>query len=280
MQRFTMIIATLTLIFSVSCKEHNKQNSEAESEVAPLAIKVKGTEVTYATDSTQLKGYIAYDENAKVKRPAVLIVHEWWGHNDYVRERADMLANLGYTAMAVDMYGDGKLADHPDDAGKFASSVFRNLPEGKARFNAAVELLKAHESVDADRLAAIGYCFGGSVALTMANSGADLDAVAAFHSGVTLPVMPNDKLKARVLICNGADDPFVSPESVAVFTKAMDSIGAKYEYISYPGVKHSFTSKAADANGEKFKMPLAYDAEADEKSWNSLQQLLKTAFSE
>ena len=280
MQRFTMIIAALTLMLSVSCKDNTKKDSETQLETVPVTVKIKGTEVSYATDSTNLKGYIAYDENSKVKRPAVLIVHEWWGHNDYVRERADMLANLGYTAMAVDMYGDGKQADHPDDARKFVMSVFSNLPEAKARFNAAMTVLKSHESVDADRLASIGYCFGGSVALTMANSGADLDAVAAFHSGVALPVMPNDRLKARVLVCNGAADPFIKPESVAVFTKAMDSIGAKYEYIAYPGVKHSFTSKAADANGEKFKLPLAYDAEADEKSWNSLQQLLKTTFSE
>ena len=274
MKRFIYFLASLVLVCSVACKENNKQEPEAE----PLAVSVKGTEVTYATDSTNLKGYIAYDENSKVKRPAGLIVHEWWGHNDYVRERADMLANLGYTAMAVDMYGDGKQAEHPEDAGKFAMSVFTNLPEAKARFNAAVSLLKAHESVDADKLAAIGYCFGGSVVLTMANSGADLDAVAAFHSGVTLPVMPNDQLKARVLVCNGAADPFISPESVTVFTKAMDSIGAKYEYISYPDAKHSFTSKAADANGKKFDLPLAYDAKADEQSWASLQTLLKEVF--
>ncbi|WP_299361793.1 dienelactone hydrolase family protein [Winogradskyella sp.] len=278
MKRFTIIITASILLLSVSCKENTKQASETQPKAEPVTIKVKGTEVTYATDSTSLKGYIAYNENSKVKRPAVLIVHEWWGHNDYVRERADMLANLGYTAMAVDMYGDGKLADHPDDAGKFARSVFTNLPEAKARFNAAVSLLKAHESVDGDKLAAIGYCFGGSVVLTMANSGADLDAVAAFHSGVTLPVMPNEQLKARVLVCNGAADEFISPESITTFTKAMDSIGAQYEYIAYPGVKHSFTSKTADANAEKFNLPLAYDADADEKSWNSLQELLKEVF--
>lgn len=241
-------------------------------------MKVNGTEVTYATDSTSLKGYIAFDENKKGKRPGILIVHEWWGHNDYVRERADMLASLGYTALAVDMYGDGKLANHPSDAGKFASSVMRNLPEAEARFNAAMALLQKHNSVDGEKIAAIGYCFGGSVALTMANSGADLDAVAAFHSGVGLPVMPNDKLKARVLVCNGEADPFISKASITAFKSAMDSIGAKYQYISYPGVKHSFTSKAADANGEKFKLPLAYDADADQKSWASLQELLNETF--
>ena len=271
-----MLVAALVAF--ASCKPKTEKNVAAEETSAELPFKLKKQQVAYATDSTNLKGYIAYDENLAGKRPGVLIVHEWWGHNDYVRQRADMLAELGYTAMALDMYGDGKLADHPEDAGKFAGAVMSNLQEAKARFNAAMEVLKSHESVDVDKIGAIGYCFGGSVVLTMANSGVDLDAVAAFHSGVQLPVMPNDQLKANVLVCNGADDPFISAESVAAFKSAMDSIGADYDYISYPGVKHSFTSKEADANGEKFGLPLAYDADADAKSWASLQELLAESF--
>lgn len=271
-------VLLVALVLTTSCKQKAESKPETDATPEAYVAKVKGTEVTYASDSTNLKGYIAYDENKKGKRPGILIVHEWWGHNDYVRERADMLAELGYTAIAVDMYGDGKQADHPDDAGKFAMSVMSNLPEATARFNAAINLLQQHESVDTEKLAAIGYCFGGSVVLTMANKGADLDAVAAFHSGVALPVMPNEDLKARVLVCNGADDPFVSAESITDFKTAMDSIGATYEYIAYPGVKHSYTSKEADANGEKFKLPLAYNADADQKSWESLQQLFKDVF--
>lgn len=279
MKKFVVLTLGLLLAMIISCKQKEAATSEkeiiTEIEAAPL---IKGEEVTYATDSTNLKGYIAFDSSLKEKRPGVLIVHEWWGHNDYVRQRAEMLAELGYTALAVDMYGDGKLAEHPEDAGKFAGSVFNNLPEAKARFNAAMSLLKAHSSVNEDKIGAIGYCFGGSVVLTMANSGVDLDAVAAFHSGVQLPVMPNDQLKARVLVCNGADDPFISPESITAFTSAMDSIGATYDYVAYPGVKHSFTSKEADANGEKFGLPLAYDADADKKSWESLQKLFSESF--
>jgi len=270
MKQYPIYTLVLALIFTASCKQESK----------PLPVKVKGTEVAYATDSTHLKGYIAYDENKKEKRPGILIIHEWWGHNDYVRQRADSLAKLGYTAIAVDMYGDGKQANHPSDAGKFAGSVFANMPEAKARFQAAVDLLKQHESVNGEKLAAIGYCFGGSVALTMANTGADLDAVAAFHSGVALPVMPNSDLKARVLVCNGAADPFISPESISAFKSAMDSIGATYEYIAYPDVKHSFTSKEADDNGKKFQLPLEYNADADQKSWASLQQLLNDVFTD
>lgn len=274
MKNYTHLLLVVGLVVLGSCK--SKTESKKASEELP--IKVQGKEVAYATDSTDLKGYIAYDMNSNEKRPGVLIVHEWWGHNDYVRRRADMLAELGYTALAVDMYGDGKLAGHPDDAGKFAMSVMTNLPEATARFNAAMDVLKSHASVDGEKIGAIGYCFGGSVVLTMANSGADLDAVAAFHSGVQLPVMPNDRLKAKVLVCNGADDPFINPESVTAFKSALDSINADYTYLSYPGVKHSFTSKEADANGEKFNLPLAYDAAADEKSWASLQQLFSDTF--
>ncbi|MEM9143908.1 MAG: dienelactone hydrolase family protein [Bacteroidota bacterium] len=277
MKQITTLLLVAGLIIA-SCKPKTEKTTDAKGAPEELPVKVKGEEVTYATDSTNLKGYIAYDANRMAKRPGVLIVHEWWGHNAYVRQRADMLAELGYTAIAVDMYGDGKLADHPDDAGKFATSVMTNLPEATARFNAALQVLTSHSSVDGDKIAAIGYCFGGSVVLTMANSGQDLDAVAAFHSGVQLPVMPNDRLKAQVLVCNGADDPFISPESIEAFTTKMDSIGAHYEYISYPGAKHGFTSKEADANGEKFGLPLAYNADADKKSWASLQKLFAQAF--
>ena len=272
-----LALLSLSLLFGfISCKQKETAQKTVIEEAKP--IEVFGEEVTYATDSTTLKGYIAYDKNSTEKRPGVIVIHEWWGHNDYVRERAEMLAELGYTAIAVDMYGDGKQAAHPEDAGKFAMSVMTNLPEATARFEAAMALLKAHPSVDSEKVAAIGYCFGGSVALSMANAGQDLDAVAAFHSGVGLPIMPSKNLKARVLVCNGADDTFISPESITAFKTAMDSVGAKYEYISYPGVVHSFTSKEADANGEKFGLPLAYDAQADKKSWESLKKLLREVF--
>jgi len=276
----TTVIMLLALAWSVTgCKQSKEETIETTATEMEIAeVRIKGEVVKYATDSTAMKGYIAYDESLKGKRPGILVIHEWWGHNDYVRERADQLAQLGYTALAVDMYGSGKQADHPEDAGKFSSSVMSNLPEASARFNAALDLLKQHSTVEAENIAAIGYCFGGSVALTMANSGADIDAVAAFHSGVQLPVMPGEDLKAKVLVCNGAEDPFISPESVEAFKEAMNATGKPYEYIAYPGAKHSFTSRAADANGEKFGLPLEYNAEADAKSWQRLQDLLKDVF--
>ncbi len=268
----------------ISCKdnktasENEKASDNKKEEIAEKPIKIKSEEVAYKVDSLTMKGYLTFNKNATEKRPGIIVVHEWWGHNDYVRKRADMLAELGYVALAVDMYGDGKQAAHPDDAGKFAMSVMGNLDAAKARFNAALEMLKAQESVDADKIAAIGYCFGGSVALTMANAGIDLDAVAAFHSGVQLPVMPTSEIKAKVLVCNGAEDPFVPQETVAAYKKAMDSVKANYKYIAYENTTHSFTSRDADSIGKKFNLPLAYQKEADEKSWNELKELLKEVF--
>lgn len=275
-------IVLLACLSMVSCKqEPGKESTDTpvvtgEEQIAEIDI--RGEEVSYETDSTTMKGYMAWNTGSGEKRPGILVIHEWWGHNDYTRQRADMLAELGYVAFAIDMYGEGKQAKHPEEAGKFAGMVMQNMEEAEARFNAALELLKQNEHVDPDKIAAIGYCFGGSVALTMANAGADLDAVAAFHSGINLPVGPGEALKAKVLVCNGADDPMIPPTDVAAFTGAMDSIGADYKYVSYENAVHAFTSKAADSLGQKFELPLAYNEEADRKSWDELKALLEEVF--
>ncbi|MCZ6693582.1 MAG: dienelactone hydrolase family protein, partial [Bacteroidetes bacterium] len=148
-----------------------------------------------------------------------------------------------------------------------------------ARFLRAMETLQNHPSVNADKIAAIGYCFGGTVVLTMANAGYDLAAVAAFHSGVELPIQANSEtLKAKILVCNGAADPFISPESVEKFKADMDAAGADYKYIAYENAVHAFTSKEADELGKKFELPLAYDEKADNASWSELQTLLNSVF--
>ncbi|QLE02612.1 dienelactone hydrolase family protein [Galbibacter sp. BG1] len=270
------------ICLALSCKTENKKEntSETKEETTKVSekVEVKGEEISYKTDSTTMRGYIAYNPESDEKKPGILVVHEWWGHNDYSRKRADMLAELGYVALAVDMYGEGKQAKHPEDAGKFSGMVMKNIDVAKARFDAALAALKSNPHVDPNKIAAIGYCFGGSVVLTMADMGEDLDAVAAFHSGVKLPVMPSKDIKAKILICNGAEDPFVSPESIAAYTRAMDSVNADYQYIAYEDAVHAFTSKEADSLGKKFDLPLAYNADADEKSWEELKELLKEVF--
>jgi dienelactone hydrolase len=245
------------------------------------APKIVGKSVDYTSQSVTFKGYLAYDENLKGKRPGVLVVHEWWGLNDYARKRAQMLAELGYTALAVDMYGDGKTAMHPDDAGKFSSELMKNFDVAKTRFLTAMDFLKQQPTVDPTKIAAIGYCFGGGVVLNMARQGADLKGVASFHGSLTA-VKPAEPwmVKANVLVLNGADDKFIKPEQIEAFKKEMSEAKVDYTFISYPGAVHSFTSPDADALGKKFSMPIAYNADADKKSWDELKLFLKKIFRE
>lgn len=236
---------------------------------------VQGKEISYTADGTTLKGWIAWDDSAKGQRPAVLVVHEWWGHNPYARKRANMLAELGYVALAVDMYGDGKQANHPDDAGKFAGEVAKNKPLAKARFEAAMKLLRAQRNVDGGRLAAIGYCFGGSVVLNMAREGADLKGVASFHGGLgTDAPAQAGRVKAQVRVFTGADDKMIPAAQVDGFRQEMEKAGVNYKVVSYPGALHSFTNPDADEYAKKFNMPVAYHAEADKDSWAQLQGFL------
>ena len=192
-----------------------------------------------------------------------------------------MLAELGYTALAVDMYGEGKQALHPDDAQKFSGEIFKNMEVGKARFMAALEVLRRHDTVDPERIAAIGYCFGGSVVLQMARSGAELDAVVSFHGGLSTPEPSKPGgVKAKILVCHGGADALVPVEQVAGFREEMENAGADYRVITYEGAKHSFTNPEADNYANEFGLPLGYDPNADKKSWADMQEFLKTVFEE
>ena len=241
--------------------------------------KIVEQDVNYSANGTQFKGYITYDDSKKGKRPGVIVVHEWWGHNEYARKRARMLAELGYSAIALDMYGDGKQADHPKDAGKFSSAIAGNLPEAEKRFMAAYELLQAQPQTNKNKIGAIGYCFGGGIVLAMARRGVDLKGVASFHGslGVGAPT-EKGKVKARLLVLNGKADPFVKPESIKAFKKEMKQAGVKYKFVNYPGAKHAFTNPEADTYGTKFSLPLAYNKKADEKSWKKMKKFLKKVF--
>jgi dienelactone hydrolase len=240
---------------------------------------VQGKEVSYSANGTTLKGYIAYDDAVKGKRPGILVIHEWWGHNEYARRRARMLAEQGYTALAVDMYGDGKQAHHPDDAGKFASEVSKNAVLAKARFDAAYNLLSKEETVDAGKIGAVGYCFGGSVALNMARIGEPLKVVVSFHGGLgTATPAEAGKVKARIASFTGEDDPMIPATQVAAFRQEMDKAGVSYKVVTYPGAKHAFTNPDADKYGQEFKLPLAYNAAADKASWEEGLAFLAEAF--
>jgi dienelactone hydrolase len=246
---------------------------------AAAQAQVQGKEVSYSANGTTLKGYVAYDDAVKGKRPGILVVHEWWGHNEYARKRARMLAEQGYTALAVDMYGDGKQAHHPDDAGKFSSEVSKNAVLAKARFDAAYSLISKEDTVDANNIAAIGYCFGGTVVLNMARIGEPLKSVVSFHGGlVTDTPAEAGKVKARMASFSGEADPFIPAATVTSFRQEMDKAGVSYKVVTYPGAKHSFTNPDADKFGQEFKLPLAYNAAADKASWADGLAFLADAF--
>jgi dienelactone hydrolase len=231
---------------------------------------VKMEPVAYKQGNTTLRGQIAYDDAIHVKRPGILVVHEWWGLNDYAEMRARDLAKAGYVAFALDMYGDGKHTDHPDEAGAWAAAVSQNQKEGEARFMAAYDLLKKDSRVDPDHIAAIGYCFGGGVVLHMALVGCDLDGVVSFHG--SLPQEPaRGKVVAHILVCHGAADGFTPPDKVLNFQKNLTDAGADWEFISYGGAKHSFTNPNADKTGVA---GLAYNEKADHRSWQTMLDFL------
>ena len=241
--------------------------------------KVIGQDIDYKVNGTVLKGYFAYDDSFSGKRPGIIVVHEWWGHNEYARQRARMLAELGYNAFALDMYGEGKQADHPKLAGEFAGAIKKDLPLAEKRFKAALEVLKKQQSTDPDKIAAIGYCFGGGIVLEMMRRGVKLAGVVSFHGSLTTDqsIVPNS-IKTKVLICHGEEDPFTTTDQISAFKKEMQTAKIDYEFKTYTGAKHAFTNPDATALGQKFNIPLAYNAQADKASWQDMQVFLKGIF--
>ncbi|MBK7559891.1 MAG: dienelactone hydrolase family protein [Chitinophagaceae bacterium] len=271
------IIHGLAIFFAalilISCNDNSGEKS-AETK----APKLKEENISYKIDSLTMDGYIVYDENTEGKRPAVLVVHEWWGLNDYTKRRARELAALGYIAMAVDMYGNGKRADNPTDAGNLATPFYQNPVMAKAHFDAAVNKLKEYTQVDTANMAGIGYCFGGGVLLNIARMGEGLKGIVSFHGSLMGTPADKNLLKANILVLHGDDDQFVPATEVAAFKKQMDSIGAAYTFKSYAGATHAFSNPDATAVGEKFKIPIAYNAAADTASWNEMKLFFSGLF--
>ena len=239
---------------------------------------LKEENISYSDGNVTMNGFVVYDANKSGKLPGVLVVHEWWGQTDYPRMRARELAKLGYVAMAVDMYGNGKTADNPGDAQKLAMPFYQNLQMAKTRFDAALNKLKTYSQVDTNKIAAIGYCFGGAQVLNMARLGDDLKAVVSFHGNLAGAPVDKKLLKAKILVCHGADDQFVKQPEVAQFKKQMDSIGADYIFKVYPGATHAFTNPKATELGQKFKIPIAYNAAADSASWKDMREFFGRMF--
>jgi len=246
MKNLTMLLAAL---FIVSCASTKK-------------------DITYKVEGIDHTAHIASGAKSGEQKPGIIIVHEWWGHNDYAKSRADKLAKLGYVAMSIDMYGEGKQASHPKAAGAFATKTMSNFSLAKKKFETALKILKKRKDVDPKKIVAIGYCFGGGVVLNMMRAGIELDLVASFHGSLGAAKSKAKSFDGQVLVYNGAKDPMVKKSDISNFKKEMRNAKIKFEFNNYPNAKHAFTNRDADRYGKEFGLPLAYNQEADHKSWN------------
>ena len=273
-------ISFMIAVFGISCNNSQTNKSETmdtKDSTANAVTDIKEDSVNFTVNGKNYIGFVAYDQNIKEKRPGIIVAPEWCGLNDYTRRRARQLAGLGYIAMATDMYGDGKLAPDPKTAQDMATPFYQNPALTKIHIDAAIDKIKSFPQTDTLQIAAIGYCFGGFVVLNAAKLGADLKGVVTFHGGLS-GVAPDKKLlKAKILVCHGGNDQYENPH-VAEFKKQMDSVGADYTFKIYPGATHAFSNPDATAVGEKFNMPIKYNAAADTASWNDMKIFLKKLF--
>lgn len=274
---FIPAAALAFIICTASCNNSNDSSTKTTTAMEqPVSIKTEN--VDYTGDGVTMKGFAAYNDSLKGPLPVVIIVHEWWGQTDYPRMRAKQLAALGYFAFAVDMYGDGKTAETPDSAQKLSAPFYSNLQMSKARFDAALAKIKTFPNADTNRIAAIGYCFGGGMVLNMARLGEPLKGVVSFHGNLMGAPADKNLLKAEILVCHGDSDKFVLPAEVAAFKKQMDSVGAKYEFRHYANATHAFTNPMATEKGKKYNMPIEYNAAADTASFNDMKEFLGRIF--
>lgn len=241
---------------------------------APMAAhaEIKETAVEYVSGGVTCEGWHVYDDAKPGKRPGVLVVHQWTGPGDYEKMRARMLVELGYNVFVADIYGKG-IRPQPPESGKEAGKYKNDRKLYRERLNAALEVLAKNDRTDASRVAVIGYCFGGTGALELARSGAEVKAAVSFHGNLNSPAPEDAKaIKGQVLVLHGADDPFVPGGEVEAFHSEMRVAGVKYKFVAYPGAVHSFTQKKA---GDDVSKGAAYNTDADAKSWEEMKQLFE-----
>lgn len=267
--------ALMLLFFSfTACNHQTASLKKQKSNMQPI----KEINSTYIIDDTAHRSFIAFDSSFSESRPIVLIIPEWWGLNDYVKKRAVQLAQLGYLAMVVDMYGEGKTAQSVEEAMQYSAPFYQNSNFAKKRFDAALTEIKKFPQADIHQIAAIGYCFGGSMVLNFAKMGSNIKGVVSFHGGLKGVRAQKDLLKAKILVCHGAEDKFVNAGEVAAFKNELDAIRAEYIFKEYKGATHAFSNPDATEWGKKFNLPIAYNAAADSSSWNEMKAFFKSIF--
>jgi len=232
--------------------------------------------VEYQQGDTTLEGYLAFDDSITGKRPGVLVVHQWMGLTDYEKHRAEQLAQLGYVAFCADIYGKGVRPKDTGEAGPLAGKYKGDRALLRARVNAALDVLEKNQLVDSKRVAAIGYCFGGTTVIELARSGADIAGVVSFHGGLDSPTPADGKnIKSKVLVCHGADDPFVKPSDLAAFEDEMRQANVDWTLIKFGGAVHSFTQPMAGNDNSK---GAAYNEKADKRSWEAMKAFFAEIF--
>jgi dienelactone hydrolase len=243
---------------------------------SPSEAKIQTEDVEYKAGDVVLEGFLAYDDANPKPRPGVLLIHDWMGVGDYAKSRARQLAELGYVAFAADIYGKGVRPSNPTEASALAAKYKKDRALYRERLKAALDQLTNNKLTASGEVAVIGYCFGGTGALELARSGAALKGVVTFHGGLSNPTPDDAKhIRCPVLVLHGADDPMVKPDEVAAFKSEMEKAGAKYEFIAYPGAVHSFTRPDAGNDNSK---GVAYNAEADRKSWAEMRKFFGEIF--
>lgn len=245
-----------------------------------MAAKIETGTVSYTAGGAGLVSYVAWDAAQQGPRPGIVVFGEWWGLNDYQKRRARQLAELGYAVLAADMFGDGRVAVDADEAGQLMNGLFADMAATGARVRAAIEQLKRQPNVDPARLGAMGYCLGGALSLHAARLGIELAGVVSFHGSLarTHAARPGH-VRAKVLVCHGEDDAFVSAEEQAGFRKEMDELGVDCKFVTYPGAKHGFTNPDATENGGKYNLPLEYNETVDRESWQEMKAFWAGLFS-
>ncbi len=235
--------------------------------------------IEYPVGGISHQGYLAYDDEMIALRPGIAIVHEWWGLNDYMVRRAHMLAELGYVALAIDLYGGGQIADNPDQAEALMSGVLGDMEAGTAALRAGYDLLLGQPGVDPERTAAIGYCFGGAMVLHMARIGLPLSAVASFHGALgSFHTATPGSISPRILVNHGTADSMVTMGDLEGFKQEMETARADCQILLHEDAKHGFSNPQADVNAGKYDIDLGYQQRADEQSWAAMQNLFGSVF--
>ena len=277
MKIFKIIALFCSLLITFSCQEKKEENIDNLNSVKSTSGELTTEEVSYDIDGKTHKSFVAYEGTAEDMKPVVMVLPEWWGVTEYTKDRAKQLAELGYFAMVVDYYGEGKTVDNPDEAAKLSGEFYKVPINARLKFDKAKAQLLKFDNADYNKIAVIGYCFGGAQALNMARLQDELKGVVSFHGNLMTGIKPKNN-DVKILVLNGADDTFVPAEEITAFKKQMDSAKIDYKFIEYPNALHSFTNPEATAIGEKYKMEVAYNKEADEKSWNDMKTFLTEVF--